>query len=283
MSLAFVLLPNLYKGLAWYSWGINWRWFPASILCLSAMALFFRFAPLKALLYATAFWITAVLFACVPVFNGSMAWFQVGIAFGTHRYNAMTRGTDNNLAAILETQWGWNLMDPVQILPPGHLADWLGAHLPNADPNLPSEPHQPFDVPLKYFLFTVYLIAMVLCSFGAAYHSKRGSPRFLVAVTAPWIVFFAVLTQMHQRYLLWGAAMTAATVALGPGFLLLHLLITTIAWSQEAADMLGRSGFRDSTVFKIISGWTPGIGWALLLCAAIFVYVAVTPGTKRNR
>ena len=47
--------------------------------------------------------------------------------------------------------------------------------------------------------------------------------------------------------------------------------------------MLGRTGYRDNTVFKIISGCTPGIGWALLLCAAIFVYVAVTPGAKRSR
>jgi hypothetical protein len=89
------------------------------------------------------------------------------------------------------------------------------------------------------------------------------------------------MTQMHQRYLLWGATLSAATVALGPGFALLHLLITAIAWSQEAVDMLGRGGSRDSAVFKLISGWNPGIGWALLLCAAIFVYVAVTPGRKR--
>jgi hypothetical protein len=267
----------------WPLYRMGWMWIACALLALGALALLFHFGSRRAVPYAAGGFITAALFACVPVFNGSMAWFQVGIAYGTHRYNEMTRGTDNNLAAILETQWNWNLMDPVLTIPPGHVADWLGSHLSTADPYLQFEPHHPFDISLKYFLFTIYVIAMVLCSFGAAYHSKRGSPRFLVAVTAPWIVFFAVLTQMHQRYLLWGAGMSAATVALGPGFLLLHLLITAIAWSQEAVDMLGRGGYRDGTLFKIISGWNPGIGWALLLCAAIFVYVAVTPGTTRSR
>ncbi len=273
ISLALITTPLYHTG---------WHWLALSIFALGALASVIRFAPTKALAYTTAAWIAIALFSCVPIFNGSMTWFQVGIAFGTRRYNTMARGTDNNLAAILEKQWGWNVMDSVFTVPPGHIADWLGSHLPSSDPHFVFSPHQPFDIPLKYILCSVYFLAIILCSLGAAFHSKRASPRFLVAITAPWIVFFAVLTQMHQRYLLWGAGFSAATVALGPGFLLLHLLLTTIAWSQEAADMLGRTGYRDSTIYSIIHGWSPGIGWAVLLCAAIFVYIAVTPGPKRR-
>ena len=34
---------------------------------------------------------------------------------------------------------------------------------------------------------------------------------FLVAISAPWIVMFTVLPQMHERYLVWGAALSAMT------------------------------------------------------------------------
>jgi hypothetical protein len=260
---------------------MGWVWIGCSLLALGGLALLIRYGQPKAIRYATAGWIGAALFACVPIFGGSMTWFHVGITYGTHRYSEMVRGSDNNLAAILNAQWQWNLTDPAFTIPPGHVADWLRPKL-ESDPQAKFVPNQPLDVPIRHLLFSVYVLAIVLCSIGAAIHSKRGSPRFLVAVAAPWIMFFAVLPQMHQRYLLWGSAISAATVALGPGFALLHLLITVIAWSQEAVDMLGRNGYRDSFIFNMIQGWHPGIGWALLLCAAIFVYIAATPERKRR-
>jgi hypothetical protein len=54
-------------------------------------------------------------------------------------------------------------------------------------------------------------------------------PRILAAFAAPWLLSFALLPQMHERYLVYGAVMTAAAAVALRGFVLLHLVLTTIA------------------------------------------------------
>ena len=73
----------------------------------------------------------------------------------------------------------------------------------------------------------------------------------------------------------------AATVALGPGMALLHLLITAIAVSMEIQAM--GYAYRDTTLMQFIDGWHPGIAWALMLCAAIFVYLSLIPDRRAKR
>jgi hypothetical protein len=203
----------------------------------------------------------------------------------------MTMGPINNLPAILEDNYHWrDPMEPAFTVPAGKVADVIGTAMSTVDARVPFTKGGAFDVPLKYVLLSVFAIAVVLCSFGAAMHDKRGSPRFLAAVAAPWVVMFAVLPQMHDRYLMWGAAITSLTVALGPGFAMLHLLVTVIAYGHEATQMMRRHAsagdlrpwIRDD-VYNVVTGWNPGIAWALLLCAAIYVYVAVAPDVRRRR
>jgi len=77
---------------------MGWAWAGCSLLAIGGVVLLARFAEPKAMRYAAAGCIGAALFACVPVFGGSMTWFHVGITYGTHRYAEMVRGSDNNLA-----------------------------------------------------------------------------------------------------------------------------------------------------------------------------------------
>jgi hypothetical protein len=91
---------------------------------------------------------------------------------------------------------------------------------------------------------------------------------------------------MHQRYLLWGAGLATGCAAISPGYLLLDILITAVALSQELQAMYDRAGYRfrsDRPLFyKIIQEAHPGIGWAVLLTALIYFYLAVRPGRSRN-
>lgn len=247
-------------------------------------------APWRAIPVAASGWIATALLLCIVLFNGSVGWFHIGIAYGTHRYLQMTRGPANNLAGILQS-WPSPWHDPMETaltLEPGRTTTWIGSALSSIDPRISYLPGQAFGVPLKYLLLSIYSAAVVLCSIGAAVHSKRGSPRFLAAVVTPWIVFFAVLPQMHERYLLWGAALTAVTVVINPGFALLHLLITIIAWSHEAQAMMMRHAgelrpWIREDVLNVFTGWNPGIGWALLLTAAIYLYISIAPERRQNR
>jgi hypothetical protein len=264
------------------------RWVLAAggaTLLVGAIAMW---ASWRAIAYAATAWASTSVLLCAVLFGGSMAWFHIGIAYGTHRYMSLTRGPDDNLPAILEEQYQWHEpMETAMTIPPGRLANWIGPAV-SSDGLAAYTPGQPLDIPLRYLLLAIYATAVVLCSIGAAIHSKRGSSRFLIAVVAPWIVMFAVLPQMHERYLLWGAALSAMTVAISPGLALLHLLLSVVACSQEAQQMLNlgiRQGAvqRDNIFLTIFRGWNPGMGWAVMLCAAIFVYLAVAPQRRRLR
>jgi hypothetical protein len=276
----------------WHFISLGGTWVVVAAIGAGTIGAIAAWAPWRGIAYAGVGWVASSVLLCAVLFGGSMAWFHIGIEYGTHRYLELTRGPDNNLAGILEDWHGpdgpWrDPMESAMTISAGPTANWLGSTLSSLDKRVNFTKDQPFDVPLKYLLVAIYTTAVVLCSIGAAIHSRRGSPRFLVAVAAPWIVFFAVMTQMHERYLLWGAALSALTVALGPGWALLHLLLSVVAWSQEAPQMVrnlaGSLRPWERNVYDMIAGWHPGIGWAVMLTAAIFLYVAIAPQRKARR
>ena len=151
-------------------------------------------------------------------------------------------------------------------------------------------------VPLKYFLLVGWVLSVIVCAVGTAAHDRNRSPRFLISIAAPWITLFAVMTQMHQRYLLWGASISAATAALNPGFAVLHLFLSFVAMSQEMQTMMFNrfdftgGHFTDTAIYHFIDRWHPGAAWAVLLTACIFVYASVkldrpspSVGVKKER
>ncbi|HSV14913.1 MAG TPA: hypothetical protein VLI90_11675, partial [Tepidisphaeraceae bacterium] len=193
------------------------RWILAASGATFLVAAIVTWASWRAIAYAAAAWVSTSVLLCAVLFGGSMAWYQIGIAYGARHYMQLTRGPANNLASILEENYQWRApMETAMTLQPGRVAGWI-APMVSSDQTTPYTPGQPLDIPLRSLLGAIYAVFVVLCSIGAAIQSKRGSPRFLIAVTAPWIVMFAVLPQMHERYLMWGAALSAMTVAISPG------------------------------------------------------------------
>ena len=86
---------------------------------------------------------------------------------------------------------------------------------------------------------------------------------------------FAVLMQMHERYLTYAAAMSVILIGYRFGFILLHLAITLFA------TMLLYSPWhmnRDTPWLRdFLSGANPGAGWAVLLLAALCWWITITP------
>jgi hypothetical protein len=268
---------------------MGWIWILSAVLGLAAMAVLVWALPRRALKYTIAAWIATAFLLCIPIFNGGTGWFQVGIAYGTRHYMHMGSGPNDNLAEILSTRYHWDdPMDAAYTLPantpkdPHPSTDWIGSALAAVDRRVDFQPGQSFDIPLKYVLVTAWLLCLTMSSAGAAIHSARQSPRFLISIAAPWIVFFAVMTQMHQRYLIWGAALSAASVVVSPGFALLHILVSIIAVSQEFQTMMEVHG-QSNAIYEFVNSWHPGVGWALLLIAAIYTYVGLVPERRRNK
>jgi len=266
--------------------------FTIDIFALALLCIVIKFAPRRAIPFAAAAWMACGALACIPLFNSSTAWFDRGIAFGTHHYERMSSGENNNLADLLQEPgrgWNWTLMEPVFTLPKGPFSDRIAKFLDDVDPGVHLKPGVKIGLPLKYFLLCLWIVSVILCAIGTAVHDRRRSPRFLASIAAPWIMFFAVMTQMHQRYLLWGASISAATVALSPGYAVLSVFLSIVSMSQELMSMITNNpahsnlaDFTETTAYKFFSGWHPGVTYALLLTACIYVFNAVKidrPGT----
>jgi hypothetical protein len=187
--------------------------------------------------------------------DGKFSWWDVGFAYGTRRWQQMQLGAFSlsNLCSILQERFGWRLHDPGM--------DW------------------PLKLDLRQTLGLIYLLAVVACAIGASIHIRRRDPRFLVALTAPWVLFPTILTQMAARYTILPAVIAASLVAVSTGMSLLQLLLTIFACimlgNQYTNGVYG--DYRSAPVTPLITQPTfPGMAWAALLTAAIFLYCGVT-------
>lgn len=209
------------------------------------------------------FWIAAVFVACVCLaavfFHGSMSWYKVGFEYPARHFRMMAIGETDNLAALLGfAPFLWRLDEPMFTLgiPLFHL-QWV--------------------VTIKAVLIAVYSVCLLLCGFGAAAKSRRNDPAFLIALTSPWVVLFAVLPQMHERYLLWAAAVSATCVAVSLGWGLMHLIVTAISTSMILRMLLVLHPQLAPGLNRVLASLHPGVAWAVLLCAGIYLYAAVAP------
>jgi hypothetical protein len=124
-----------------------------------------------------------------------------------------------------------------------------------------------------------------------AVHYRRNDPKFLVAITAAWVMFFTLLPQIHERYLLYAAGVGCALSAVGGGFVLLDLFLTAMTVIMPLHVML-RTGGQAAAFGKLVSPTFgrallmninrthPDAAWAVLLCAGIFLYHALAPSRR---
>ncbi len=161
-------------------------------------------APLAALIWSVLWWrrprhaaawgagLTAVtVFVAAAALGGNFAWLRIGFLYGTERYPYLFVSSCYNLPSLLATR-GWSLKDAVLAWPFGGVS---------------------WSLNLQWTLRLCYLGALTFCAWAAARHTRQRDPRLLIAVAAPWLVMFALLGQMHERYLLWGGVVSA--LALG--------------------------------------------------------------------
>ena len=270
-------------------WRGGWAGGPRVVGSVVTLVAVLWWVPARSVGVVAAAWVAGAVLLCVPLFGGSGEWFHVGIATGTTARPGLSNGPNNNLPNLLEDVWGWRLEDPTVTLPPGPTADHVAAFLSTIDKHAdgPPPPGTPVALPLKYLLVAIWSVMTAAAASGAARHGRDRDPRFLLAVAAPWVAMFAVMGQMHQRYLLWGAALTSMAVVVSPGLLVLHLLLSVLSATQEMNSMAGErydgaAGWRAEHpgLLSLVHGWTPGMGWAVVTIAAVLVYLAAAPGRK---
>ncbi len=203
------------------------------------------------------------LLLCGLFLGGSFAWWHVGFEYGSQRWEAMSMGATPNLSAALSS-FGWSFKDVV------YTVNW-------AHPAIHAE------ITIQYLMYAIYVVGLVIGAVAAALQDSRADRRLLLAMATPWLVMFAFLPQMHERYLVWGAVLTGLAAAVSVGSTLLHLVVTVIAFSPIAQGMMGGAGNRD------FPGWgqffdrvTDQSAEVTMLLALIFIYLSLA-GPRRKK
>src|SRR5438876_1033989 len=177
-------------------------------------------------------------------------WFVCGCLFGSEHYPYLVISSCYNLPSLL-SQLGWSLKDP-----------FCSVHFGSLH----------FDLTLQWTLRLLYLGALTVCAYGAAQQVRNRDPRVLIAITAPWLLMFTLLGQMHERYFVWGAVVSA--VALGVSFRLsiIHFIISA-ARTAMIEHVMRIDKKREGTLWAIdlLKHIRPYASVLVLACVAVYV------------
>jgi hypothetical protein len=165
-------------------------------------------------------WISGIAgcatFAIGAFAGGSFAWLRVGFLYGSEHYPYLVISSCYNLPSLL-SKLGWSLKDPFWSVHFGSLGFYLT---------------------LQWTLRLLYLGALAVCASGAARQVRDRDPRVLIAITAPWLLMFAQLGQMHERYLVWGAVVSAVALGVSLRLSIIHFIISAASTAMIVHVML---------------------------------------------
>jgi hypothetical protein len=203
-------------------------------------------------------WVAGVLgcaaFLIGAFTGGSFAWLQLGFIYGSEHYPYLFISSCYNFASLLAGA-GWSLKDSL-----------FSAHLGSLH----------FHLTLQWALRLLYLIALALCARGAARHVRNRDPRVLIAIAAPWLLMFALLGQMHERYLMWGAVVSAVALGVGIRLSIVHFIISVASTAMIVHVMLVDKKL-DATLraIDVLDGIRPYASVLVLVCVAVYFWDAL--------
>jgi hypothetical protein len=203
-------------------------------------------------------WLAGVLgcavFAIGAFAGGSFAWFEIGFLYGTKHYPYLFISSCYNLASLLAAA-GWSLKD-----------DLLSAHVGSVH----------FHLTLQLTLRLLFLGAVAVCARGAAAHLRDRDPRALIAIATPWLLMFALLGQMHERYLVWGAVVSAIALGVNIRLSIIHFMISAASTAMIVHVMLVDKKL-DATLraIDVLHSIRPYASAVVLVCVALYFWDAL--------
>ena len=227
---------------------------PAAWVALLAVTGFGALLSLQRQLPHRAAWISGIAgcaaFVIGAFAGGSFAWLRVGFLYGSEHYPYLVISSCYNLPSLL-SKLGWSLKDP-----------FGSVHFGSLD----------FGLTLQWTLRLLYLGALTVCAYGAARQVRDRDTRVLIAITAPWLLMFALLGQMHERYLMWGAVVSAVAFGVSLRLSIIHFIISTASTAMIVHVMLTDKKFETTLwaidLLKHIRGYA-----SVLVLACVGVYL----------
>lgn len=243
-----------------------------AIVGCTAILVSSQFMSFRQHAYLAAGTVGAAFLTTPLLFNSDLNWLYVSFRYGSEKYPQLAQYCANTFPALLALRFRWEQLSDEVFR--------IGDHI----------------VTLRIALTAIYGAGLVACAASMAWHSRRRDPHFLIAMAAPWLVAYAFMPQMHERYLLFPASIAAAAGGLGIGMLLLDLLLIVLAWCGIAhlmfdrvtspmpsllGEILPSQGFADAVQGFIIRSH-PDMAWAIMLLAVIYLYLSLTSSRLRR-
>jgi len=187
--------------------------------------------------------------------GGTFAWLQIGFVYGSEHYPYLFISSCYNLPFLLDNL-GCSLKSSL----------WsyeFGSRYIALTP--------------QWTLRLLYLGALALCSLGAARHSRNRDPRLLIAIATPWLLMFALLGQMHERYLMWGAVVSAVALGVSLRLSVVHFIISAMSTAMIVHVMLIDKKLETTLrVVDLLHSVRPYASGLFLACVAICLWEAVS-------
>ena len=200
-------------------------------------------------------WLAGIIGCAVFVMGvftgGSFAWLQIGFIYGTEHYPYLFISSCYNLPSLL-SKVGWSLKD-----------SFLSAHFGSLH----------LHVTLQWTLRLLYLAGLALCARGLARHLCDRDPRALIAIAAPWLLMFALLGQMHERYLMWGAVVSAVALGVSVRLSIIHFIISIASTAMIVHVMLIDKKLQATLpAIDLLKQIRPYGSIVVLACVAIYLW-----------
>src|SRR5437773_1144978 len=232
---------------------------PAAWLAVATVAGISSLFVLRRKLPHAAAWLAGIIgcavFVIGAITGGSFAWLEVGFIYGTEHYPYLFISSCYNLPSLL-AKVGWSLKD-----------SFLSAHFGSLH----------LHITLQWTLRLLYLVALALCARGLARHLRDRDPRVLIAIAAPWLLMFALLGQMHERYLMWGAVVSAVALGVSVRLSIIHFILSAASTAMIVHVMLTDKKLEATLpTIDVLKHLRPYGSIVVLACVAIYLWETIS-------
>jgi hypothetical protein len=203
-------------------------------------------------------------------FDGSWSWYEIGFAYGERHYKAMHMGPTFNLPAILGRAWDWQ-------------RESIAFHTDLGFWTLGLLPREATPVMLKTLLRIIAGALVASSALALARADRCRDPRGLLAFALPFLLVFAFVPQMHERYLVWPAMVGCLALACSLSASLLLILMNAAALGQMMLTQLSHDRDLAPRLLRLLDGAHPHFGWAVVLAVLCWLYVSLVLPTQRGR
>jgi hypothetical protein len=273
-------------------------WLVGVILAGAVTALALMLRP-RAVPYFLAAVVGCALFSCMWLFHGDSAWYDCAVRYGSNHWPYLFIGATSNVPAVFQLRFNWarDVSDIAFTLPAIH-AHWPAFVTRN-------QWWPAFDTPVtaKIVFNTIYAVLLLLSGIAIAIQTRRNDRRALIAFVTPWLMFFLWPVQIQERYLLYGAAVSACCIGESVGVALLGLALTFFSLMMPTKelletqwtdlDTLGNNLAQSvpqifstdfpRTLHTYLDGTQPDIAWGVLVIGFVFLYLPLVPSRSRRK